>query len=120
MKSLLLAVVVSLTALVYPTGAFGWKLGEYEKGYHNAVNAIYFEWCGHRYTYCGEGYSAYRVAECESRFDIWATNGQYLGLFQMGEYARSRYGHGGNPWIQARAAHRYYSARGWAPWSCRP
>lgn len=63
---------------------------------------------------------ALNVAWCESRYRTWAQNGQYLGLFQMGSYARSRYGHGPGAWAQARAAHRYYLAAGWHPWACRP
>jgi hypothetical protein len=51
---------------------------------------------------------------------VWAENGQYLGLFQMGSYARARYGHATNAWGQARAAHRYWLAAGWSPWTCRP
>jgi len=69
--------------------------------------------------YCAQ---ALRVAWCESRFDVWARNGQYLGLFQMGSYARARYGHGNDPWAQSRAAYRYFVASGsdWSPWTCRP
>jgi hypothetical protein len=67
--------------------------------------------------YCSQ---ALRVAYCESRYSIWAQNGQYLGLFQMGNYARARYGHGNNAWVQARAAYRYFRDAGWSPWECRP
>lgn len=68
------------------------------------------------------GDQAVRVARCESGLTIGATNGQYLGLFQMGSYARSKYGHAWNPWGQARAAYRYFvdSGRDWSPWSCKP
>jgi hypothetical protein len=70
-------------------------------------------------SYCGQ---ALRVSWCESRYNIWARNGQYLGLFQMGDYARARYGHSNNAWGQARAAYRYFtdSGRDWSPWSCKP
>lgn len=69
--------------------------------------------------YCAQ---ALRVAWCESRFDVWARNGQYLGLFQMGSYARAHYGHGNDAWAQSRAAYRYFvaSGRDWSPWTCRP
>ena len=62
------------------------------------------------------------VALCESRLDTNARNGQYLGLFQMGTFARARFGHGPTAWEQAVAAHKYYlySGRTWSPWSCRP
>lgn len=78
-----------------------------------------------RHVFGPYGDQAVRVSSCETggTFDIWAGWGkhQYLGLFQMGAYARARYGHGWNPWVQARAARRYFiaSGRDWSPWSCR-
>lgn len=47
------------------------------------------------------------------------TNGQYLGCFQMGEWARDKYGHGPTALDQAWAALRYVvDARGWCSgWS---
>ena len=70
-------------------------------------------------TYC---YEALSVAWCESRWNVWAHNGQYLGLFQMGSSERRRYGHGRDAWTQARAANRYFiaSGRDWSPWECQP
>ncbi len=70
-------------------------------------------------SYCGQ---ALRVALCESRYDVNAQNGQYLGLFQMGSHERSTYGHGSTPLAQARAAYRYFvaSGRDWSPWECKP
>lgn len=67
------------------------------------------------------GDQAVRVARCESGLNTAAANGQYLGLFQMGSYARSRYGHGYDAWTQSRAAYRYFvdSGRNWSPWTCR-
>jgi hypothetical protein len=69
--------------------------------------------------YCQQ---AIAVTKCESGWSHWARNGQYLGLFQMGSYARGLYGHAWNPWAQARAAWRYFAASGkdWSPWSCKP
>ncbi len=69
--------------------------------------------------YCSQAVS---VARCESELNVGASNGQYLGLFQMGEYARSRYGHSWDAWGQARAAYRYFRDSGysWAPWTCQP
>jgi hypothetical protein len=61
---------------------------------------------------------ALRVAWCESRWQTYARNGQYLGLFQMGSYARGRYGHSWGVWGQVRAAYRYYREAGWGPWEC--
>jgi len=65
---------------------------------------------------------AHRVSSCESGHSPSAVNGQYLGMFQMGDYARSRYGHGPDPLTQARAAYHYFvdSGRDWSPWSCKP
>jgi len=64
--------------------------------------------------------AAVSVAWCESRLNPSAQNGQYLGLFQMGETARRLYGHGPTAHEQAVAAHRYFvdSGRDWSPWSC--
>jgi hypothetical protein len=68
--------------------------------------------------YCQQ---ALAVSWCESKWYIWAQNGQYLGIFQMGSSERAKYGHGSGAWAQARAAHRYFvaSGRDWSPWSCR-
>jgi hypothetical protein len=67
---------------------------------------------------------ALRVAYCETggTYSVYARNGQYLGLFQMGSYARARYGHSWNAWGQAQAAYRYFvaSGRDWSPWACKP
>ena len=69
-------------------------------------------------SYCAE---ALAVARCESQLSTTAHNGQYLGLFQMGTYARSLFGHGRTARDQAIAARRYFvrSGRDWSPWSCR-
>jgi Lysozyme like domain len=74
--------------------------------------------CGVFGSYCQE---AVAVAWCESRLSTTAQNGQYLGLFQMGSYARQLFGHGDTARDQAVAAHRYFvrSGRDWSPWSCR-
>jgi hypothetical protein len=67
---------------------------------------------------------ALAVARCESGHSMTprAHNGQYLGMFQMGDYARTTYGHSDTPLGQARAAHAYFvaSGRDWSPWQCRP
>jgi hypothetical protein len=68
-------------------------------------------------SYCEQ---AVAVAWCESRLTTTAENGQYRGLFQMGSYERSLFGHGRTAHDQARAAHRYFvrSGRDWSPWAC--
>jgi hypothetical protein len=67
---------------------------------------------------------AIRVVDCETggSFSTTATNGQYVGLFQMGNYARGRYGHSKTALGQAQAAYRYFvaSGRDWSPWECQP
>lgn len=69
---------------------------------------------------------AMSVVACETggTYSVWARNGQYLGLFQMGSAERARWGHGPGPWPQARAAYRYFVHEGkdWSPWDpvCRP
>jgi len=94
----------------------------YQPGRHNVRHAINQAWCGRANSYCYAGVQAWAVAGCETgyTYSVWATNGQYLGLFQMGVFARARYGHARDPWGQARAAHRYWLAAGWRPWTCQP
>lgn len=65
---------------------------------------------------CGK---AQAVAACESGYSVYATNGQYYGIFQMGSSERARYGGSSNdPWEQVRAAYAYYSDAGWSRWQC--
>lgn len=75
-----------------------------------------------RYVFGRYAGQALAVAWCESRLYVYARNGQYFGLFQMGSYARSRYGHSWTALGQARSAYRYFvdSGRDWSPWQCRP
>lgn len=75
-----------------------------------------------RYVFGRYADQALAVSWCESHRTTYAENGQYLGLFQMGSYARSTYGHGSSALDQARAAYRYFvaSGRDWSPWSCKP
>jgi hypothetical protein len=60
------------------------------------------------------------VAYCESRYRLTAVNGQYLGIFQMGSHERATYATIGysTAYEQIVAAHNYYEAAGWGPWSC--
>jgi hypothetical protein len=89
-------------------------------GAHNAKHAIVGAWCGSNRieSACWRGAQALRVAYCESKYNREATNGQYLGVMQMGSSERRRFGHGPDPWTQAEAAHRYYLLSGWWPWEC--
>lgn len=74
-----------------------------------------------RYVFGRYADQALRVSWCESRLQTTASNGQYLGIFQMGSSERAKYGHGSSALAQARAAYRYFvaSGRDWSPWSCR-
>lgn len=119
------AAILAALFMVWATGrAIDTEIASahYQPGLHNTRHAINLAWCGRSNSYCAAGSQAWEVARCETggTFSVWANNGQYLGLFQMGDYARSRYGHGWNPWAQARAAHRYYRDAGWSPWECQP
>jgi hypothetical protein len=69
--------------------------------------------------YCTE---ALAVSWCESHHHTTSENGQYLGLFQMGDYARQLYGHSRSALGQSVAAYHYFVASGkdWSPWSCKP
>ena len=75
-----------------------------------------------RHVFGGYADQAISVARCESGLSVWASNGQYLGMFQMGESERATYGHGSTPLAQAQAAYRYFTASGrdWSPWQCSP
>ena len=76
------------------------------------------------------GPGAKHVAACESGdrdgdlspHVVGATNGQYLGMFQMGSYARAAFGHSSRVLGQVLAAHRYFVASGsdWSQWPCQP
>lgn len=62
---------------------------------------------------------AQSVALCESHFSVYARNGQYLGIFQMGSNERARFGGSSfDAWDQVRAAYAYFSVSGWTPWAC--
>ena len=75
-----------------------------------------------RYVFGVYADQALRVAGCESGLSIYAHNGQYHGLFQMGEHERALYGDAADAVGQAQAAYRYFvaSGRDWSPWSCKP
>ena len=97
----------------------------YVPGRHNAIHAINLTWCGKSNVSCDAGRYALKIAVCESGpYWDWnrptdARNGQYQGMFQMGHNERETYGHGPDPWRQARAAKRYWNISGWHPWECR-
>lgn len=67
-----------------------------------------------------ERVKTFDVISCETggTYSTTAHNGQFLGLFQMGSWARRRYGHGSTARQQARAAHRYFMDSGWSGWTC--
>jgi hypothetical protein len=77
-----------------------------------------------RFVFGPYGDQAVSVSRCETGGSFWvgSTNGQYLGLFQMGSSERSTYGHSTRALGQAQAAERYFiaSGRDWSPWQCQP
>lgn len=107
LKAILLALVVLVLAAPATAGAPSSSANE------RVIRAVF----GPRYDD-----QAVAVARCESGLSVWARNGQYLGLFQMGSWERRTYGHAWNAWEQSRAALRYFRASGrdWSPWSCKP
>lgn len=64
--------------------------------------------------------AALNIVYCESGFNVKASNGQYLGMFQMGSNERARFGHANNAWVQTNAAYKYFRLSHWTPWECRP
>lgn len=87
---------------------------------HNLHHALNLVWCGKSTRVCRGSIQAWTITGCETgyTYSVWASNGQYLGIFQMGNIERRRYGHGNNVWAQSRAAHRYWLQSGWSPWEC--
>jgi hypothetical protein len=78
---------------------------------------------------------AKRVADCESTAHVdnttararglgrWASNGEYRGVFQMGDDERATHGQyrvGDDARLQVRSALSLYRSRGWQPWACQP
>ena len=70
--------------------------------------------------FVGHCTEALHVARCESGFNVYARNGQYWGIWQMGSFARAKYGHSWDAWGQSRSAYRYFLDAGWSPWACKP
>ena len=64
------------------------------------------------------------VANCESHLWPFATNGQYLGVFQLGATHRTDPIFDQVPWMDAyaQASHvaRFIKAHGWSQWQCSP
>lgn len=103
--------------VVDPYGVRGCSRAETTIGQRSCIVRRVFGVDGRRH-----GRDAVRVAWCESRLDPRASNGQYLGILQMGRRERAIYGHGSTVLAQAIAARRYWRASGrdWSPWECKP
>ena len=115
MRVFALIIALALALTFAPAAQGHWK-----PGIHNTRHAVNLAFCGKSNSYCAASVQAWQVTACESGHSVWARNGQYLGLFQMGDWARARYGHGVDPWKQSFAAARYWRSAGWSPWECRP
>jgi hypothetical protein len=121
-RLIILAVILVffLVAVVTARSAASWNecslyRGVYQVQCLSVRRAVYAVWGF-------EAPAAMRVAACETgrTWNVWATNGQYWGVFQMGSHERATYGFAWNVWEQARGAHRYWSRAGWSPWAqCR-
>lgn len=119
-KILLVAVLMGIGLAFFAARADA----HFRPGKHNAIHAINEAWCGKANLSCVEGRYAIKIMICEASW-YWhrnipthAKNGQYLGMFQMGSTERRIYGHGPDPWSQAKAAWRYWDEAGWRPWEC--
>lgn len=119
---------VRMKTLLGPSRA-GWRVVRDVRAYLSLERelrrvryVIYDPWAAINYEFGPWASQAQAVSSCESGHSIWAQNGQYLGLFQMGDYARRTYGHALYALGQARAAFRYFAASGydWSPWECKP
>ena len=106
MRKLTLTVIL----LVVLGGATG-QTAQATSNYQQALQAV----CYYFGANCA---TAMRIVRCETggTYSPWASNGQYLGIFQMGSSERARYGHGNNVWAQAKAAYAYYKVAGFGPW----
>ena len=102
---------------------------KWKPGVTNTKNAIMWAFCGKHYKPCWLGHEALAVSNCETggTYSIWASNGWYKGLFQMGPSERAIWGFGNDPWEQALSAYRMYKWTStheggprWHRWACRP
>lgn len=107
----------------YPA-AWAWWGGVREKTQAKSSRCFTDPVAAIRHVFGAYGDQAVAVSRCETggTFSVYATNGQYLGLFQMGQYARSVYGHSWTALGQSRSAYAYFRDSGsdWSPWRCRP
>jgi hypothetical protein len=96
----------------------------WQPGRHNAIHAI-------QLSFGPDWRDAVNVSHCEAGAYHWqrtgrpqdSGNGQYLGLFQMGRWARATFGHGPGVWAQAKAAAANFRSNGrsWrGQWECQP
>jgi len=124
MKFIATISIIIILFTLYPAKIFGQTRAK-----RIARLAINVAFChGHGHWNCLRGRQAWNVADCETghTFNLYATNGQYKGIFQMGYNERQKFGFAWNYWEQARAAKRYYlyslkyNGYGWEPWSCLP
>ena len=112
--------LIALGVIIVFTLTFNLKLSEARPKMQTIQYAVNLNWCGHIKRKCKAGKQALEVVRCEtgSTFNVWAgfPRKEYWGLFQMGASERKIYGHGWNPWVQAKSAHRYWKIAGWSPW----
>lgn len=66
----------------------------------------------------GQWRNAAITAWAEGGWNARAANGQYLGTFQMGAWARLNYGHSHTLEGQVYHAYRNWRVNGWGQWEC--
>jgi hypothetical protein len=109
-----------MSAGIYPAKIFAGI--KHNKNVARHAIAHYFCHNNRAFHLCALGRQAYNVADCETghTFNVYASNGQYKGIFQMGYSERLRFGFAYNAWAQTLGAKKYYNLSGWGPWSCLP
>src|SRR6188472_775723 len=117
-------VVVAVVMLIFAVSASAQNQSPTQ---HRLKQVITYTFCGSLKP-CKRGNDAIKVADCESsgkphHIWPWARNGQYLGFFQMGEFARDYVKKKGVPWRwgiwqQARSASKLQRDLGWSQWDC--
>jgi hypothetical protein len=108
-RAILLAAISLL--LAFPAATSAGRIDQQQARAKPIICKVFKEHCA----------DALAVSWCESKWYIWAQNGQYKGLFQMGDWERRTFGHGPGAWAQTRAAYKYFvqSGRDWSPWACK-
>lgn len=126
--AILTALILVVSGVIGNIGTRTAKAGKQQAGSYIEYLAAKRAVC---YYFGKECKNAMAVVKCETAgtYSPWATNGQYVNIFQMGYSERKRFGWhsaGSSVWKAAKAAKGYYDYEvrngkwGWTPWSCKP